>query len=177
MGCLQPGALIAQNNNVLAQYVYSKGPRGFRPVSPPRWSIYAIVNLRNGRAYVGRTIRSPFLRFQEHAMDDASHFRCSLRDNPNGFVVLQLEKVSGGTVLQEYRKRESSGNSRLDNLHSGYNSGREIAKPPALLVPTHGYGPAPITRSRHPDHIKMPNLQARYLANKDRFKGPKVFFF
>ena len=35
-------------------------------------------------------------------MDDTSHFGRSLRDNPSGFVVFQLEKVPEGTVLQEY---------------------------------------------------------------------------
>ena len=104
---LPPGALIAQKNNVLAQYVSSKGPRELRPTSPSRWSVYAIVNLSNGRAYVGRTTRSPFLRFQEHVMDDTSHFGRSLRDNPNRFVVLLLEKVLDGTVFQQYRERES----------------------------------------------------------------------
>ena len=49
---LPPGALIAQKDNVLAQYVSSKGPRGLRPISPSWWSIYAIVNLSNGRAYM-----------------------------------------------------------------------------------------------------------------------------
>ena len=102
---LPPGALIAQNNNVLAQYVSSKGPRGIRPISPS-WSIYAIVNLSNGRTCVGRTTRSSFLRFQENGMDDTSHFRRSLRDNPNGFVVFLLENVPDGTVFQEYRKRD-----------------------------------------------------------------------
>ena len=33
MGHLPPGALIAQKENVLAQYVSSKGPRGLRPIS------------------------------------------------------------------------------------------------------------------------------------------------
>ena len=32
------------------------------------------------------------LRFREHVMDDTSHYGRSLRDNLNGFVVLQLEK-------------------------------------------------------------------------------------
>ena len=43
-------------------------------------------------------------------MDDPinNHFGRSLRDNPNGFVVLLLEKVPEGTVFQEYRERESS---------------------------------------------------------------------
>ena len=109
MGCLPPGALIAQKNDGLAQYISSEGPRGHRPVSPSWWIIYAIVNLSNGRAYVGRTICSPFLRFQEHVMNDPSHFGRSLRDNPHGFVVVQLEKApKGAELLQEYRKREFS---------------------------------------------------------------------
>ena len=61
-------------------------------------------------------------------MDDTSHFGRSLRDNPNGFVVLLLEKVPEGTVFQEYRERESSWISRLDTLHLGYNKRREVAK-------------------------------------------------
>ena len=87
------------------------------------------------------------LRFREHVMDDTSHFGRSLRDNPSGFVVLQLEKVPVGAVLQEYRELESSWISRLDTSHLGYNSRREIAKPPDPLVPTHGYVPAPNKRS------------------------------
>ena len=82
---LPPGALIAQKDNVLAQYVSSKGPRGLRPISPSWWSIYAIVNLSNGRAYVGRTTRSPFLRFQEHVMDDTS-----ISDDPYGTTLTDL---------------------------------------------------------------------------------------
>ena len=68
-----------------------------------------------------------------YVMDDTSHFGRSLRDNPNRFVVLLLEKVPNGTVFQEYRERESSWISRLDTLHSGYNKRREIAKPAAPL--------------------------------------------
>ena len=49
------------------------------------------INRNNGKAYVGRTTRSLFLRFQEHVMDYAGHFGQSLRDDPNGFVVLLLE--------------------------------------------------------------------------------------
>ena len=47
-------------------------------------------------------------------MDGTSHFERSLRYNPNGFVVLLLEKVPEGSVLQEYQERESSWISRLD---------------------------------------------------------------
>ena len=80
-------------------------------------------------------------------MDDTSqYFGRSLQDNPNGFVVLLLEKVPEGTALQECRERESLWISRLNTLHLGYNSRREVAKPPDPLVPTHGYGPAPIKR-------------------------------
>ena len=150
MGHLPPGALIAQNNNVLAQYVSGKGPGGLRPISSSWWSIHVIVNLSNRRAYVGRTMRSPFLRFHEHVMDvmdGTSHFGRSLRDSPNGFAILLLEKVPEGTALLEYRERESSWISGIDNLHLEYNSRRETAKPPDPLVLTHGYGPAPIKRS------------------------------
>ena len=69
-------------------------------------------------------------------------------------------------MLQKYRERESLWISRLNTLHLGHNSRREIAKPPAPLVPTHGFGPAPIKRSQHPDRIKISNLQARYLAKQ-----------
>ena len=95
-------------------------------------------------------------------MDDTSHFRRSLRDDPDGFVVLLLKKVPEETVLQTYRERESSWIFRRDTLHLGYNNRREIAKLPDPLVPTHGYGPAPIKIPRNPDRIKDPNLQARY---------------
>ena len=100
-------------------------------------------------------------------MDDTinSHFGRSLRDNSNGFVVL-LEKVPEGSVLQEYRERESSWISRIDTLHLVYNSRRQIAKPPDPLVSTHGHGPAPVKRSRHPDRMKNPNLEARYLTKE-----------
>ena len=47
-----PGALIMQKRNVLAQYISGNGLRGLRPVSPPWWCVYAIVNLKSGRTYV-----------------------------------------------------------------------------------------------------------------------------
>ena len=99
-------------------------------------------------------------------MDDTSRIARSLRDNPNGFIVLLLEKVPEGTVFQEYRERESSWMSRLDTLHSGYNKRRQIAKPADPLVPPYGFGPAPIKRSRHSDRIKIPNFLARYLTRE-----------
>ena len=70
-----PGALIVQKSGLLAQYISVKGVRGLRPLSPPSWwCVYAIVNLQNGRSYVGRTKRSPYLRFQEHVEKDTDHF-------------------------------------------------------------------------------------------------------
>ena len=43
------------------------GPGGRRPVADKNTcSIYAIVHLKNGKTYVGRTIKSPYVRFQEH---------------------------------------------------------------------------------------------------------------
>ena len=41
---LPPGAMIAQNNNVLAQNVSSRSPRGLRPISSSWWSIYIICH-------------------------------------------------------------------------------------------------------------------------------------
>ena len=69
-------------------------------------------------------------------------------------------------MFQEYREQESSWISRLDALHLEYNKRRETSKLADPLVPPYGYGPAPIKRSRHPDRIKIPNLQARYLTKE-----------
>ena len=73
-GSPPPGALVVQKRSLLAQYISVKGVRGLRPLSPPWWCVYAIVNLQNGRSYVGRTKRSPYLRFQEHVEKDTDHF-------------------------------------------------------------------------------------------------------
>ena len=129
-------------------------------MSPP-WCVYAIVNLKRGRTYVGRTRRSPYLRFQEHVEKDTDQFGRALRNSPKDFVVIQLEKVLQGTKLEDFRRRESSWINRVDALSIGYNSCREIIKRPAPFLPVYGLGPEPITRSRNPDRIMIPNLQAR----------------
>ena len=136
-----PGALIMQKRNVLAQYISVNGVRGLRPVSPPWWCVYAIVNLKSGRSYVGRTRRSPYLQFQEHVEKDTDQFGRALRNNPKDFVVIQLEKVPKGTKLEDFRRRESSWINRVDALSIGYNSRREIIKRPAPFLPVYGLGP------------------------------------
>ena len=114
-----------------------------------------------GRTYVGRTRRSPYLRFQEHVEKDTYQFGRALRNNLKNFVVIQLEKVPGVTKLEDFRRRESSWINRVDALSIGYNSRREIIKQPAPFLPVYGLGPEPITKSRNPDRIMIPNLQAR----------------
>ena len=110
---------------------------------------------------MGRTRRSPYLRFQEHVEKDTDQFGRALRNDPKDFVVIQLEKVPEDTKLEDFRRRESSWINRVDALSIGYNSRREISKRPAPFLPVYGLGPEPITRSRNPDRIMVPNLQAR----------------
>ena len=76
------------------------------------------------------------------------------------FVVIQLEQVLLDPELEDFRKHESSWVYRIDTLHAGKNR-QEMPKPPAPPVPAHGFGTTPIGRSRHPDRIAIPNVQAR----------------
>ena len=108
------------------------------------------------------------MRFQERAEKNTDHFGRALRDYPNDFVVIQLEKVPEGTkTLEDFRRREPSWIHRLDTLRVGYDSRREMIKRPALLLPVYGLGPAPSKRSRNPDRVRIPNLQARIHLRMD----------
>ena len=116
---------------------------------------------------MGRTTRIPYLRFQKHVEKNTDRFGRALRDYPNDFVVIQQEKVPEGTKLEDFRRREPSWILRLDTLRVGYDSRREMTKRSAPLLPVYGLGPAPTKRSRNPDRVRIPNLQARIHLRMD----------
>ena len=91
------------------------GPGGRRPVADKdTCSIYDIVHLKNGKTYVERTIKSPYVRFQEHISTTDALGR-EIKADRNKFVVVLLEVVpqclegveNSGTPLH-WRERENS---------------------------------------------------------------------
>ena len=91
--CIPPGACCKQRvGMIFPPWTTIKGRKRKRPITPGYVSIYAIVNLVLGKAYVGRTSASPYVRFQQH-MNDKDQLGRALKADPSKFVVLLLEKV------------------------------------------------------------------------------------
>ena len=84
--CIPPGACCKQRvGMIFSPWTTIKGRKGKRPITPGYVSIYAIVNLVLGNAYVGRTSTSPYVRFQQH-MNDNDQLGRSLKADPSKFV-------------------------------------------------------------------------------------------
>ncbi|MEP3682181.1 MAG: GIY-YIG nuclease family protein, partial [Ekhidna sp.] len=118
--------------------------------------IYAIVNLRNGKTYVGRTSKSPYVRLQEHSKSGDTLGKAIMMDDSK-FVVVILEEfpryfpciVNFNSVQSHWINGGNSWIHRLDTLREGYNTRREKAKPCYPHIPSHGFGTRPVKRSRH----------------------------
>lgn len=159
---IPPGAVTMQKTGRPLPPFWTSG-KGLAPqYSTKRFGccyIYAIVNVKTGRIYVGRTVRSPYKRVLEHVQSEDFIGR-AVRSQHENFVVT-LEKlpamvpgvVLGVKNLMQMRRRENSWIHRLDARRNGYNSRVEIRPPPRPSLPSHGFHVRPIRTSRHPTRI------------------------
>lgn len=160
-GNLPPGALCQQKQGrTYPVWKVAPGPGGRRPTENKEFcSIYAVVHLENGKIYVGRTIKSPYERFQKH-MSTKDTFSRAVQSTPNKFVVVLLEVTprvldgvpDEGTQIH-WRKRENSWIHRLKAYTNGYNTRRELRRPSRPALPSHGFGVRRVTRSRQSTRI------------------------
>lgn len=172
---IPPGAIYRQSTGrCYAPYWTTR--RGLYP----QWNvntcyIYGIVNIRTGMTYVGRTKRSPYLRFQEH-VDSTDFIGRAIRSQFENFVLVVLEKLPvkcygihnvNGDPERHCRIRENSWIHRLDTVVRGYNSRVELMAPPRPFLPSYGFGARPIRRSRQSKRItRAPALKSsrRFLS-------------
>ena len=126
--------------------------------------IYAIVHLKTGKTYVGRTIKNPYVRFVEHRKSGDPLGKAILMDDSK-FVVLTLEvlprffpcALQNSGIQQHWRTRENSWIHRLSTFRNGCNTRREITEPRYPQLPSHGFGVRPVKRSRHGARITKVN--------------------
>ena len=126
--------------------------------------IDAIVDLKTGKTYVGRTIKNPYVRFVEHRKFGDPLGKEILMDDPK-FVVFTLEvlprripcALQNCGIQQHRRVRENSWITRLNTFQNGCNARREIAKPRYPPLPSHGFGIRPVKRSRHGTRVTKVN--------------------
>ena len=174
-GDLPPGALCQEKSGkTFKKWRVVPGPGGRRPVADKdTCSIYAIVHLENGKTYVGRTIKSPYVRFQEHiSITDA--LGREIKADQTKFVVVLLEIVprclegveNSGTPLH-WRERGNSWINRLHTRVKGYNTRRKIAKRQLPQIPTHGFGIRRVRRPRHKSRITKITHNGRVFLSRD----------
>ena len=173
-GNLPPGALRQQKSGKTFQrWHVVPGPGGRRPAADKdARSIYAIVILKNWKTYVGRTIKSPYVKFHEHISTTDAPGR-EIKADQIKFVVVLLEIVprclkgveNSGTPLH-WRERENSWINRLHTRVEGYNTRWEVAKPQPPQIPTHGFGVKRVRRSRHKSRITKITHNGRVLLSR-----------
>ena len=91
--------------------------------------IYAIIDLKTGKTYMGRTIKNPYVRFVEHRKSGDLLGKAILMDDSK-FVVLTLEvlpryfpcALQSSGIQQHWRVRENSWIHRLNTFQNGYNT-------------------------------------------------------
>ena len=88
--------------------------------------IYAMVDLKTGKTYVGRTFKYPYARFVEHRKSVYPLWKAILMDDSE-FVVLTLEvlprhfpcALQNSGIQQHWRIRENSCIHRLNTFQNG----------------------------------------------------------
>lgn len=176
-GNVPPGALCKQKDGrPFPHWETTLSQGGRRPILIQEvCTIYAIVNLQNGKTYVGRTIKNPYVRFYEH-MGTGDMLGKAIEQDPNRFVVITLETVPMDVSDKEcvgtrmhWRVRENSWIHRLNSLKNGYNTRREIKKPDPPTLPSHGFGKRPVKKSRHGTRITKTSVgvSAMRVLSKD----------
>ena len=125
--------------------------------------INAIVDLKTGKSYVGRTIKNPYVRFVEHQKSGDPIGKEILMDDSK-FVLLTLEvlprhfpRALQNSGIQHWRVRENSWIHVLNTFQNGCNTRREIVKPRYPPLPCHGFGIRPVKRSRHGTRVTKVN--------------------
>ena len=127
---IPPGALQRQSRTLLVPpYMTSQFGSGVYPTWNEKVAfIYALINIVDNLVYVGRTKRSPYLRFLEHTKS-SDYIGRAIRKHEDRFVVVVLEKLpatmAGMTKgeLTHMQKRENSWIHRLNSKHKGITVG------------------------------------------------------
>ena len=165
-GKIPPGAFRRQKSGKpIPPWLIEPGHMSQYPVAEVNTCyIYAIVDLKTGKTYVGRTIKNPYVRFVEHRKSGDPLGKAILMDDSK-FVVLTLEvlprhfpcALQSSGIQQHWRVRENSWIHRLNTFQNGCNTCREIAKPRYPPLPSHGFGIRPVKRSRHGTRVTNVN--------------------
>ena len=132
-GKIAPGAFCRQKSGKpVPEWRVSFGQLKRQPVAKENvCHIYAVVHLKNGKTYVGRTIQNPYVRFQQHIRTGDALGKAILLDDSK-FAVLILEvlpklfpcQLPRSGVSWHWRKRENAWINKLNPHRNGYNTRR-----------------------------------------------------
>ena len=114
-GKISPGAICRQKQGrTIPEWLVKPGSSRRTPLARGNiCHVYAIVDLRNGKTYVGRTCKSPYVRIQEHShsgdilgkaivMDDSRFTIVILEEFPRFFpCVLNFNLIQDHWVARE----------------------------------------------------------------------------
>jgi group I intron endonuclease len=87
---------------------------------PSSFKVYKIVNLLNGKVYIGKTVRDLERRFIEHCKRDTGKLGIAIKEfGKDNFAIFLIEQATTPLLLSDAEERWIR---ELDSVNNGYNS-------------------------------------------------------